>query len=258
MRRIIFVAVMAIIAGVTFIGCEIDDKQTESNPYDIFGQYHNEAMQIIYDSAIEGKTVDLSDFACDFMANKMTKYSSYDYRFWMNRFDSCMNIINDEILPYLKNQPDIDFSNKMFSSLTDYQRTCLTMIFDSIKYANSASEYYRSLQSIEKEVLSKKKIQEWEKGIVLGTVSIAKYSFDFITKHFPEKKAPKWLERIKNVVKADAVGFVSGAVGSVISGHAAAATIFGPEGTVVMVATDATVGAISSSGVAVVGQIVGS
>ena len=78
-----------------------------------------------------------------------------------------------------------------------------------------------------------------------------------MTKHFPENKAPRWLEKVKNVAKTDAAAFVGGAVGSVINGHAAAATMtFGPQGTVAVVAGEATVGAIASSGVAVVGQVV--
>lgn len=78
----------------------------------------------------------------------------------------------------------------------------------------------------------------------------------FVIKHFPEGKAPRWFEKVKKVAKADALGFVSGAIGSVISGHAAATMTFEPHGTVAVIAGDATVGAITSSGVAVVGQIV--
>lgn len=167
-----------------------------------------------------------------------------------------MDFINGQFIPSYTSLQSIDFSNPFYNSLTDYQRKYLDKVFKRIESANNEQEYYNSLQLIEKEVLKNKGIPEWEAGLILGTISIAKYSFEFAIQHFPNKKAPRWLERVKNVAKADAVGFVAGAVGSVINGHAAAATMtFGPQGTVVVVAGEATVGAITSSGVAVIGEI---
>ena len=148
-------------------------------------------------------------------------------------------------------------SQMIFLSLLLFIRGILDRIFNCMESANSKYEYYDSLQTIEMIVLANSAVPEWEKGVVLGTISIAKHSFDFVVKHFPEGKAPRWFEKVKKVAKADALGFVSGAIGSVISGHAAAATMtFGPHGTVAVIAGDATVGAITSSGVAVVEQIV--
>mgnify|MGYP003564221788 CR=1 FL=1 len=45
-------------------------KNVFQNPYEIFGQYHNEAMQIIYDSTVAGKPMDLPIFVCNFTAKK--------------------------------------------------------------------------------------------------------------------------------------------------------------------------------------------
>ena len=262
-KDLLFVMVVFIVVTFSSCGKEMDStnnvipKNVLQNPYEIFGQYHNEAMQIIYDSAVAGKPMDLPIFVCNFTAKKMSIYSHYDYEYWMKRFVPCMNFINNQFFPFYNNLTDIDFSNDFFKSLTIYQRNYLDRIFNCMESAHSKYEYYDSLQTIEMTVLTNNIVPEWEKGVVLGTISIAKYSFDFVVKHFPEEKAPRWFEKVKKVAKADALGFVSGAIGSVISGHAAAATMtFGPHGTVAVIAGDATVGAITSSGVAVVEQIV--
>lgn len=261
----IFLIVTILIVGFSFVGCEKDPTLTENlpqkkivnNPYDIFGQYHNEAMQIIYDSAKTGKPINISVFACDFTAHKMSINTHYDYKFWFDRFLPCMDLFNNQFLPFYKDFSDLDFSSNFFNSLTDYQRKYLCLIFRTMDTTNSESEFFKSLKLIEQIVLTDVTAPEWEKGVVLGTISIAKYSFAFVITHFPKDRAPRWLEKVKNVAKADAVGFVGGAIASVLDGHAAAATMtFGPQGTVAVVAGEATMGAIINSGTVIVGEVV--
>lgn len=259
-------ALVALFAGM-MMGCEKEGTENKTdksamfndgvNPYDVFGQYHNEAMQIVYDSAIVGKIVEVSPFACEFTANKFSLNSQYDYDFWIERFALCASYISDQFIPFYNENLNLDLSDNVFKPLTDYQRTYLNRIFSCIDSLCDDDEYFCTLRSIEKDVMSNEVIQDWEKGLVLGTISIAKYSYDFMIKHFSESKAPRWLERVKTVVKADAVGFVGGAIGSVVDGHAAAATMtFGPQGTVAVVAGEATVGAIVTSGTEIIHQVV--
>ena len=119
---------MVVFIVVTFSSCEKEMDSTNNvikknvfqNPYEIFGQYHNEAMQIIYDSTVAGKPMDLPIFVCNFTAKKMSIYSHYEY--WMKRFVPCINFINNQFFPFYNNLTDIDFSNDFFKSLTIYQR----------------------------------------------------------------------------------------------------------------------------------------
>lgn len=89
MKKMIIMALVALFAGM-MMGCEKEGTENKTdksamlsdgvNPYDVFGQYHNEAMQIVYDSAIVGKIVEVSS---NRLSTNLFKQNIQLYRFVM-------------------------------------------------------------------------------------------------------------------------------------------------------------------------------
>ena len=257
--------ILCSIIPLIFYSCEkgtthdvVPNPKTElRNPYDFFGQHHNAAMQIMYDSISQGRRIDMTQFAQNYCANEFSLIDDvHDFQFWMARFDTIGEYIQAILTYMLETNNTPDFSVDIFYPLTLYQKGQLSDLFELIDLAESVEALDSLILEVETEVLETEVIESWEKGVVLGTISIAKFSLQFYETHFTQDRGP-FLERVKKVVKADAAGFVGGAVGSFIAGHPQSATlVFGPQGAVVTVAADATVGAITGSGAEIVHQIV--
>lgn len=232
-----------------------NSKQFE-NPYDIYGQIHNEAMEIILKKTESGIAFDLSKFSCEYIAEKLSKMTNYEYSFWFQNFTQAMPLFESTYLPNCLSEEPINFSNSIYSALTFNQRKYLQKLFDDIEIAQSRDELLKNILVTEKEALKNASFTDEDKLVVLGTIAIAKYSYQFYIKNFHCLDKGKFLDKVKKVAKADAGGFVTGAVGSVVSGHAQAATlVFGPQGTVAVIAGEATIGAVVGSGLAVAHEV---
>ena len=245
--------------GVTNDIQSLNAKEMQ-NPYDFFGSLHNQAMTEIYNQYKSGNQIDIYDFSQRFMVKEMGKINTdLTQAQWEERFQQDINFFKDKIEPLCLSSNPIDFSDTIFESLnlTVFQRTTLQELFDGFENCTNIDEIPEFISSLEQKVLIQSEISMKEKELVLGTLSIAKYSYQFFVSHFPEtEKGLSWRQRCLKVLKADAAGFVGGVVSSVVSGHAAVGMVFGPEGAVVTVAAEGTVGAIVGSGGSIVGQII--
>ena len=267
----LFTAILAValVAGASiFYACEKENNSVANNPYDYLGNLHNEAMEKII-VLQDNPEFDLHSFSIEFMMDAMkeakTDYSSEQ---WELLFDETL-IEYEKFAKDSKSSISMQDGSYDVLELTNFQEKHAQKVFDIIQNSNDFESVKSKLIKVESDILKAPQDMD-EKAFVLGLISIAKYSHDFwdnheeliyeesIVKNFGvEDTAKKSYSQIAlNCLEADAYGFLGGVVGSVISGHAAAATlVFGPAGTVSTVAAAGTISAIVSSGGAAIVQI---
>lgn len=258
----VIVGTIAIIGGISSCKKEESDKSrqivTLQNPYDYFGKLHNAAMEELFELYQKRNQVDIPLFAKNFMVNEMGKIKTdLSSSQWNKRFDEDIAYLNKYIQSICLSPNPIDFSNSYFAVLTKFQKETLQKLFDGIEKCTDIDALPDFIAAIEQDVLNRKDVQMNEKEIVLGTISIAKYSYAFFISHFPkyetDAKKPSWSDRCLGVLKADAAGFGAGVVGGLLQGHAAVGMVFGPGGAVATLAADGTIGAMVGSGMSIFG-----
>ncbi|MDR1345255.1 MAG: hypothetical protein LBK03_00935 [Bacteroidales bacterium] len=266
-KLVAVIAAVVVASGMLFYACEKEGKEKETNkssklqtlqnPYDYFGELHNLAMEQLFELYQKENQVDIPSFAKKFMINEMDKINTdLSSSQWAERFDKDIAYLNDYIQSICLSPNPIDFSDSYFASLTNFQKETLQKLFDGIESCADVETLPDFITAIEQDVLGREDMLMKEKEIVLGTVSIAKYSYQFFVSYFPEDKydtkgLSSWGEKCMKVLKADAVGFAAGVVGGVIQGQVAVGMVFGPGGAVATLAADGTIGAVVGSGSAI-------
>jgi hypothetical protein len=274
MKKYKFLAIIitvALIAGVSiFFACEKEEKSTNSeknlqteaefviekiNPYDFLGEFHNEAMEIVLGTTINQQQLDLNDFTLLFLEEKFEDLQAIPSQNWNQRVSDVLSfLIENENYLF-----PIDFENPVFQSLqlSNDQIILLYYLLDKIETSESLKNLHSAILDVEDEILHSSMSSD-EQWLLLGTISIAKYSAIFCDKHEKEltsdNKGPlqNFLNAAKRVVKADAIGFVAGVAGGIVQ---EVGMVFGPEGAVVALASDGAAGAIVGSGSQVIVEV---
>ena len=255
--------------SVFFAGCEKDNSTNSlkldipiANPYELIGVIHNDAMEIIYNETQKGILMYLYDFATDYVGNRIPELDTIFNKIGTNQYLA----ISDEF--FIRNYENYCLSNAVVSfeedifeplQLTRTQQSTLQDLFNAIEYATHSEEIEISILKKEALILSNNDISEYDKVLLLGTISVLKHSYLFTTnKLLSTKDTPSWLQQVKKVLKADGLGFLLGCAASLLNGSAAAGMTFGPQGFVMTVAASGAKYAVVTSGSTVVNILVDS
>ena len=250
-----------------FAGCE-KDNSTDSlkldipsaNPYELIGVIHNDAMEIIYNETLKGNLMQLYDFAADYVGDRIPELDPI----FNEMGTSQLLAISDELFiqnyeNYCLSNTVVNFEEDIFESLqlTVMQKSTLQDLFDAIEHATRSEEIEMSILEKEALILSNNDISEYDKVLLLGTISVLKYSYMFTTnKLLSSKDTPSWLQQVRRVLRADGFGFLLGCAASLLNGSAAAGMTFGPHGVVMAVAANGAKYAVVTSGNTVVNILV--
>ena len=264
MKKIIYILLMAVVATCFFISCNKENnldisKKNEShakcaisNPYDIYGELHNLAMEEARKKDFFEDMSEIVDFSVCFTASHIEKiHPFYTVEEWISTFRDCANFFSQEDFLFIMSEQEINFHQEVFRplELTSFQETQLQRLFNHIQYEEDAESLLSFISGFEYEILNDKNIGDDEKRIVLLTTSIAKHSCVFSISLFSGEQKPGWYQRIgKKVVKADAIGAVCGIADAVLTGKVAAgAAAGGVAGAIGVVLGTATVDGIIAS-----------
>ncbi len=255
--------------SVFFAGCEKDNSADSlkldiprANPYELIGVIHNDAMEIIYNETQKGNVMNIYGFATDYIGERIPELDPIFNEMEINQYLAVTDrLFVQKYENYCLSNPVVNFEDDIFEplQLTEMQKSTLQDLFNAIEYATRSEEIEKSILEKETLVLNNIDISEYDKVILLGTISVLKYSYMFTTnKLLSTKDTPSWLQQVKKVLKADGVGFIFGCVASFFNGSVAAGMIFGPHGVVMSVAASGAKYAVVTSGGAVVNILVDS
>ena len=251
--------------GLNFVGCEKEkdisgntlSKSIVQNPYDFVGTYHNLLMNIVCDKFLNESAVSMDELSNYIIAESSTYICNliplYSYSEWSDRFYKELPILINIVDSSAHSHFLYNLKDPIYASLnlSNFQIQTIQELLDFIEDTDNLNDIPIYINHIERKIIQSSIPME-ESWILLGVLSVAKHSFNFGINYFYVKKgiSVSGLKKIlKNIVRDDALGFVAGLIGSVISGHASVALVFGPEGAVCVMMGDAIIGAVSGSAI---------
>jgi hypothetical protein len=258
-----------IISAAIFYSCEKEKaennnfiaKSTIENPYDVFGQLHNKAMEEILPHILKGEFINLDVFSINFVEDNFTIFpTEVPYPDFIAQVREINNkMLWNEILSI-----DLEemYNLSYFNCLSFYQQQKLQQLFNTIEESDS-SNLQLNITTFENYILNDNTVVDTDKEIVLFTISIAKYSYLFFIEHqdvlLSGTKAPSFqdcLRYAKELVLSDAAGASLAFIWGIAKGLFSGALVFGPQGIIAVATGAALAGAIQGSAAYVIETLI--